>query len=164
MGISLPTLAQPGEATRAVLGEAERGWMLMVAAVLLAAVVSELAHGLLVATIFATALALCYGIVGDFSDLLFGFWGTAALVFVPAFLVLSWLARRLLPGRIGRAAAGLLILFGVIYPTVAGLDPDRQSLYLNVCHIAFLAFLAWALSRRLGEQRAKMEESVAAGP
>jgi hypothetical protein len=150
MGIALPTLPQPGATTNAVLGEAERGWMLIAAVVLLTLTLAEVRHSAVLAALFTSAAALAFGVLGDFSDLLFGFWGTALIVFLPALLVLAWFARRLVGGTTGRILGALLLLFGAIYPTAAGLDEARQSLYLNICGILFLAFTAWQLADELG--------------
>lgn len=148
MGIALPTLPQPGAATCAVLNEAERGWMLMVALLLLAATLQQVRHGPLFVVLMAVAMALAFAFLGDFSDLLFGFWGTAALVFAPLVLFLCWLARLLIGGLTGGGAAVLLAIFGIIYPAAAGLDPDRQNLYLHLCVFAFLAFATWILTAK----------------
>ena len=149
MGIALPTLPQPGATTNAVLGEAERGWMLIAAVMLLTLTLAEVRHSAVLAALFTSAAALAFGVLGDFSDLLFGFWGTALIVFLPALLVLAWFARRLVGGTTGRILGALLLLFGAIYPTAAGLDEVRQSLYLNICGILFLAFTAWQLADEL---------------
>jgi hypothetical protein len=93
--------------------------------------------------LFAVATALAYGLVGDFSDLLFGFWGTAALILLPSFGLLAWLLRKVLPTQAGRWMAFQILLYGILLPCMAGLDPVRSSLYLNVCAILFLAFIAW---------------------
>jgi len=162
MGISLPTLPQPGATTNAVLGEAERGWMLIVAALLLTFTLSEVRRGPLLGVLFASAIALAFGLLGDFSDLLFGFWGTALMVFLPLMLSLAWLVKRMVGGTRGCALAGLMLVFGLLYPAAAGLDGDRQSLYLNVCGFLFLAFAAWQLADEL---RAPSEEpSVSTQP
>jgi hypothetical protein len=145
MGISLPTLPQPGATTSAVLCEAERAWMLMVATTLMVLTLHGIRNGGVVAVLFGAAFALAFAFLGDFSDLLFGFWGTAIAVFVPLLLALAWLARRIVPGRPGTACAALLIIFGVGYPSAAGLDPTRQGMYLHLCGLAFLLFTAWLL-------------------
>jgi hypothetical protein len=149
MGIALPKLPQPGATTNAVLEEAERGWMLIAAALLLTLTLAEARHAALVAVLLAAATALAFGVLGDFSDLLFGFWGTALIVFLPVLLLVAWLLKRLLPGRTGAVLAALVLVFGLFYPTVAGLDADRQSLYLNVCGFLFLAFTGWQLADEL---------------
>ncbi len=162
MGISLPTLPQPGATTNAVLGEAERGWMLIVAALLLTFTLSEVRRGPLLGVLFASAIALAFGLLGDFSDLLFGFWGTALMIFLPLMLSLAWLVKRMVGGTRGRALAGLMLVFGLLYPAAAGLDGDRQSLYLNVCGFLFLAFTAWQLADEL--RVASEEPSVSTKP
>ncbi len=149
MGIALPTLPQPGAATNAVLGEAERGWMLIVAVFLLTLTLSAVRHGPLLCVLFASAIALAFGALGDFSDLLFGFWGTAVIVFLPLLLFLAWMVKRIVSGTTGKILAALLLVFGLLYPAATGLDGDRQSLYLNVCGFLFLAFTAWQLADEL---------------
>jgi hypothetical protein len=143
MGISLPTLPQPGATTNAVLEESERGWMLMVATLLLTLALSQNRHAALWAVFFATALAVLFGLLGDFSDLLFGFWGTALAVLLPLLLVLAGLVKRIVGGKKGNLAAVLMLVFGLVYPAAAGLDGERQSLYLNICGFVFLVFAAW---------------------
>jgi len=149
MGISLPTLPQPGATTNDVLGEAERGWMLIVATLLLTLTLAEVRRAALLGVMFAAAVALAFGVLGDFSDLLFGFWGTAIVIFLPLMLLLAWIAKRIVGGPTGRILVGLLLVFGLLYPTAAGLDGERQSLYLNVCGFLFLAFTAWQLADEL---------------
>ena len=143
MGISLPTLPQPGATTNAVLEEAERGWMLMVATIVLTLTLSQKRHAALLGVFFASVLAVLFGLLGDFSDLLFGFWGTALAILLPSLLVLASLVRRIVGGKRGNLAAGLMLLFGLVYPAAAGLDDARQSLYLNLCGFVFLVFAAW---------------------
>ena len=152
MGISFPALPQPGATTNAVLGEAERGWMLIVAALLLTLALGEVRHAVLRTALFASAVALGFGVLGDFSDLLFGFWGTATVIFLPLLLLLAWWVRRLIGGTTGKMLAALFIVFGLIYPTAAGLDGDRQSLYLNFCGFLFLAFTTWQLSHQVADE------------
>ena len=149
MGVSLPTLPQPGETTNAVLGEAERGWMLIVATLLLSFTLSAVRHAVLLAVLFASAVALAFGVLGDFNDLLFGFWGTALVVFLPLLLLLAWIAKRIAGGTAGKIIGALFLLFGALYPIAAGLDDARQSLYLNICGFLFLAFTAWQLANEL---------------
>ena len=149
MGIALPTLPQPGQTTNAVLAEAEGGWMLVVSALLLTFTFSKVRHAPLLTALFATAEALAFGVLGDCSDLLFGFWGTAVLVFIPGLAILAWLVRRLVSGIAGSVLAALVFVFGVLYPAAAGLDEERQSLYLNICGFLLLAFTAWQLADEL---------------
>lgn len=149
MGVALPTLPQPGATTNAVLGEAERGWTMIAALLLLGMTLAKVRHAPLLGVLFASALALGFGVLGDFSDLLFGFWGTALIVFMPLLLLLAWFVRRIVGGQTGNYLAALLLVFGLIYPTAAGLDAERQSLYLNVCGFLFLAFTARQLADEL---------------
>ena len=146
MGIALPTLPQPGANTNAVLGEAERGWMLIVAVLLLTLTLAEVHHAASLSVLFASAVALAFGVLGDFSDLLFGFWGTALVIFLPLLFALALIAKRIVGGTTGKLLAATLLVFGLIYPTAAGFDAARQSLYLNICGFLFLAFTAWQLA------------------
>ena len=148
MGIALPTPPQPGEVTNAVLGETERSWLLIFALLVLGLTIASVKNAVLMSLLFGAATALGYGLLGDFSDLLFGFWGTAALVLLPSFLLLALLLRRILPGINGRLMSWQLLLYGILLPCLAGLDNERQSLYLNICAVVFLAFLAWQLMKR----------------
>ena len=86
-------------------------------------------------------------------DVLFGFWGTAALVLLPLFL---FLASRLtkIAGGIGKMLAAQFILFGMVYPCAAGLGSAWQSLSLNVCALLLLAFTARLLARSIREKPA----------
>jgi hypothetical protein len=162
MGVSLPTLPQPGAMTNAVLGEAERGWMLIVATLLLSLTLSAVRHAVLLTVLFASAVALAFGVLGDFSDLLLGFWGTALVIFLPLLLLLAWMAKRITGGTTGKILGALLLVFGALYSIVAGLDDARQSLYLNVCGFLFLAFTAWQLADELRVSSA--EPSVSTQP
>lgn len=145
MGISLPTLPQPGATTNAVLAEVERGWLLIFAMLVLGLTLAGADRAPLLSILFAAGSACAYGLLGDFSDLLFGFWGTAALILLPMFLLLAWLLLRVAP-TFGKGLAIQLLLFGILYPSVAGLDADRQTLYFNLCALIFLALAAWQLA------------------
>lgn len=170
MGVALPSLPQPGATTNAVLGESERAWMLIMAMLLLGFTGAALVEGpaeqevkgprtavidrrckltvnraVLLSVLFGAATAFGYGLLGDFSDLLFGFWGTAGLILLPLFLVLSWLLTRVFGGAGGKLLALQLLLYGLLYPCLAGLDADRQTLYFNLCALIFLAFATWQL-------------------
>jgi hypothetical protein len=149
MGISLPTLPQPGAVTSAVLNEAERAWMLMFALVLLAMTLANCSQAIVIAVLYGTAVAFAYGLLGDLSDLLFGFWGTALLVLVPLFLSGLWLLRGVAPRCGGKFLLAQLLLFGLGYPVAAGLDPNRQTLYFNLCAMIFLGFAASQLMKRI---------------
>jgi hypothetical protein len=164
MGISLPTLPQPGATTNAVLDEVERGWLLIFAMLVLGLTLAGANHAPLLSILFAAASACAYGLLADFSDLLFGFWGTALLILLPIFVLLAWLLRRVAPA-FGKALALQLLLFGILYPSVAGLDADRQTLYFNLCALTFLALAAWQLAGRLsrGSASEKISDASAIG-
>ena len=161
MGIALPQLPQPGETTRAVLGETERAWLLLFAMFVLSLTLAPVRHAVPLAILFGTATAFGYGLLADFSDLLFGFWGSAAVILLPLFLLLAWRLKRVVNG-IGKWLAARLLLFGIIYPSVAGLDWARQNLYLNLCGFVFLASITRLLSKRL-EQPGPDQPPVAFG-
>jgi hypothetical protein len=149
MGIALPTVAQPGETTRAVLGEVERGWLLVFTSLMLGLTLAGAAHGVLLSVIFGAAGACAYGMLGDFSDILFGFWGTAGLILLPLFILLAWLLLRTAPSNTAKVLAVQWLLFGIAYPCVAGLDSSRQSLYFDISALVFLAFASWQLVKDL---------------
>ena len=150
MGIAMPTVSQPGETTNAVLAEVERGWLLVFAMLVLGLTLAGANQAILLSILFGATAACAYGLLGDFSDVLLGFWGTAGLVLVPAFLLLAWLLSRVAPRSSAKPLALQFLLFGVLYPCVAGLDSDRQSLYFNIAAMVFLALAAWELVPRLG--------------
>ncbi|MGD0251544.1 MAG: hypothetical protein ABSC01_02480 [Verrucomicrobiota bacterium] len=145
MGIALPQLPQPGETTRAVLYETERAWLLLFALLSLSLTLAAVPHAVPLTILFSTAVAFGYGLLADFSDLLFGFWGTAALILLPLFLLLAWLLMRAAK-HIGQWLAMQLLLFGIMFPCVAGLDASRATLYLDLCGLVLLAFVAWLLA------------------
>jgi hypothetical protein len=149
MGVALPAPEQPGEITNSVLGEAERSWLLIFALLVLGLTTGSVRFAVLLSLLFGTATALGYGLLGDFSDLLFGFWGTAVVILAPAFGLLAWLLLRILPGLGGKLMAAQLLLYGLLLPCLAGLDSDRQSLYVNLCAGVFLAYAAWQLLRTM---------------
>jgi hypothetical protein len=149
MGIALPTVPQPGETTRAVLSEVERGWLLVFTTLILGLTLARASHGVLLSVLFSTAGACVYGMLGDFSDILFGFWGTASLILLPTFFLLAWLLLRFAPPGIAKVLAFQWVLFGIAYPCIAGLDSNRQSLYLDLSALAFLAFASWQLFKSL---------------
>ena len=161
MGIALPQLPQPGETTRAVLYEIERAWLLLFALLALSLTLAAVPHAVPLTILFSTAVAFAYGLLGDFSDLLFGFWGTAALVLLPLFLLLAWLLMRAAK-NIGPPLAAQLLLFGIVFPCVAGLDASRQTLYLDLCGLAFLGFTAWLLVERLKQLEPQASPAAAA--
>jgi hypothetical protein len=150
MGIALPTVPQPGETTTAVLREVERGWLLIFAMLVLGLTLAGAKQALLLSAFFGTATACAYGLLGDFSDLLFGFWGTAGLVLLPGFALLAWLLTRSAPAGSAWLLALQFLLFGILYPCVAGLDPERQSLYFDLSALVFLVCAASQLAQRSG--------------
>jgi hypothetical protein len=160
MGISLPQLPQPGEATRAVLNKIDDAWLLAFAVLILSLTLASVPHAVLLAILFTTATAFGYGLLADFSDLLFGFWGTAALVLLPMFGLLAWLLMRVMPVS-GKWLAVQFLLFGVVYPCIAGLDDDRQSLYLNLSALAFLAFITCLLVKRMAHEKTSAPAAAA---
>jgi hypothetical protein len=149
MGIALPAPPQPGATTNAVLGETERSWLLIFALLVLGLTMASVRHAVLISLLFGAAIALGYGLLGDFSDLLFGFWGTALIIMVPIFFVLAKLLKKVVPGTTGKLMARQMLLFGILLPCLAGLDSDRQSLYLDLCAGIFLAFITWQLVSQL---------------
>jgi hypothetical protein len=149
MGVALPSLVQPGETTNAVLGETERAWLFIFAMLALTLSLLQIRHAVVLTILFVAATAFAYGLLGDFSDLLFGFVGTAVLILIPMLLMLAKLLTRLTAGPVGKALAGQFLIVGILYPCAAGLDPDRQTLYLNLCAVGFLGFTAWLLTSRL---------------
>ena len=145
MGIALPTVAQPGETTSAVLSEVERGWLLIFGMLVFGLALEGNQQAVLLSVLFGVACACGYGLLADFSDVLFGFWGTAALILVPFLAFLAWLLTKLTASGSGKLLALQVIAFGILYPCAAGLDSDRQSLYFDLAALLFLAFAAWTL-------------------
>jgi hypothetical protein len=148
MGIALPGVPQPGETTKGVLDEVERAWLLLFATIILGFTVAGAAHGVLFSILFGAAAACVYGLVGDLSDILFGFWGTAVLILLPAFLLLAWLLHRASAAGLGALLVFQWILFGIAYPCLAGLDAERQPLYFDLAALVFLGSAAWQLLDR----------------
>ena len=159
MGVALPSLPQPGEMTNAVLGETERAWLLIFAMLALTLTLAQVRHAALISILFGAATAFAYGLLGDFSDLLFGFLGTAVLILIPLLLALAKLLTRVTHGVAIKALALQFLIIGILYPCAAGLDSGRQTLYLNLCAVVFLAFTAWVLASRL---RNRSEEPTSA--
>jgi len=119
-------------------------------------------HAPLLSILFTAGSACAYGLLADFSDFLFGFWGTAALILLPMLVLLAWLVLRVAP-EFGKWLALQLLLFGVVYPSVAGLDADRQTLYFNLCALTFLALAAWQLAGWFSRDRAGQKTSDSGG-
>ena len=156
MGISLPKLPQPGETTCAVLEETGDAWLCVFAVLGLSLTLSGTRFAVLLAVLFSSATAFGYGLLAGFSDLLFGFWGTAVLILLPLFAVQAILLMRLVP-QTGKWIAAQFLLFAIVYPCIAGLDNDREALYLNLCALEFPSFTAWLLVRHLGEKSTSQE-------
>ncbi|HLX94727.1 MAG TPA: hypothetical protein VKU37_03195 [Verrucomicrobiae bacterium] len=163
MGISLPQLPQPGETTRAVLNETGDAWLLVFGALALSLTLVHARHAVLLTVLFSTATAFGYGLLADFSDLLFGFWGTAILILLPYFLFLAILLLRTAP-QTGKWLAAQFLILGVIYPCLTGLDGDRQSLYLNLSAVAFLALATWLLVKNAMKEKISKPSSPAMDP
>ena len=161
MGIALPQLPQPGETTRAVLNDTGDAWLFVFAFLVLSFTLAGVRHAVLFAILFSIATAFGYGLLADFSDLLFGFWGTAILILSPLFLLLAALIMRSSP-QAGKWIAGQFLLFSIVYPCAAGLDGSRQSLYLNLCALEFLTFTAWMLVKFLASEKKPAPGAVAA--
>ncbi len=163
MGIALPQLPQPGETTRAVLYETERAWLLLFALLALGLTLAAVPQAVPLTILFSTAVAFGYGLLADFSDLLFGFLGDGRADFLPLFLLLAWLLMRVAK-QIGQWLAAQLLLFGVVFPCVAGLDAGRATLYLDLCGLVFLAFVAWLLATQAEQHEPQQSPAVATSP
>jgi hypothetical protein len=119
---------------------------LLFATLLLSLTLDQANYSVLLTVLFGATGACVYGLLGDFSDVLFGFWGAASFILVPAFALLAWLLIRFTPRSSARLLAFQCLLFGLLYPCLAGLDTDRQSLYFNLAALSFLGFAAWQLA------------------
>ncbi len=164
MGISLPQLPQPRRHhPRRSSTKPPIAWLLVFAVLSLSFTLVGVRYAILFAIVFSTATAFGYGLLGDFSDLLFGFWGTAIVILLPLFGLLAILLMRAAP-QAGKWIAAQFLLFSIVYPCLAGLDSDRQSLYLNLCALEFLAFTAWLLVKYLDVQKIPAEEVMTMKP
>jgi hypothetical protein len=161
MGIALSQPRQPGETMSAVLAQTVSGWMLVFSAVLLGFALAGTRHAFLFTGLLSMAAALGYGLLSNFHDIVFGFWGSAVVILAPIYALLAWFVLRMVPSVDGKLIAVEMILFGVIYPCAAGLDWDRRPLYLNVAALLFLAVAAWQLTRRLKLDEQRMPNAVA---
>ncbi len=148
MGVALPNPPQPGESTKAVLGATEQGWLLLFAMLLIGLTAKGIRNGELISLFFGAATALGYGLLGDFSDLLLGFWGTAVLLLLPGFILLALLLNRVVQGRDGKFMAAQFLAYGLLLPCLAGLDEERETLYLNLSCVLLLTFVAGQLLRK----------------
>ena len=148
--------------THAVLGEIERAWLLIFALLAMTLTLMQVRHAVLLSILFGAATAFAYGLLGDFSDLLFGFVVTAALILIPLLLVLAKLLTRVTGGVAIRALALQFLIIGILYPCAAGLDSGRQTLYLNLCAVSSLGFTGWVLATRLRNRSAEQTSTDAA--
>jgi hypothetical protein len=147
MGIALAKPEQPGTTMNAVLSESSTAWTLLFAGMVSGLTLSGVRRAVLLSVFIGAAAAFAYALLGNFHDIVFGFWGSAMVVLVPVFGLLAWLVTRAASGPTGKLLAGELVVFGVFYPALAGLDAERQALYLNVCAALFLGMMAWQLRR-----------------
>ena len=63
----------------------------------------------------------------------------------------------------GKWVAFQLLLFGIAYPCLAGLDSARQTLYLNLCCVVFLSCVTRLLVKRLHDSPSKESDALAIG-
>jgi hypothetical protein len=161
MGVALPKPEQPGAAAAAILGEVEIGWVLLFAAALLGLTLGESRWPALAAVLLSAGVAMAYGLVSNLFDSPIGFWGAAAVVLMPCFAGVAWLAIRWLRGIEGKLLAGLLVLVGLVYPLVAGLDVERDALYLDLAGLLLLGMAAVQLTKRWAS--AASHDSVSGG-
>jgi len=160
MGIALSQPAQPGTTMNAVLTEASTAWTLLFAAVLSALTLAGAPRAILLSVLLGAATAFGYGLLGNFHDILFGFWGSAAVILAPLLLFLGWLLARAVPGPEGNLIGLLPLVFGGLYPCLAGMDPEREMLYLNVCAALLLALTAWQILRRTSNPKAPAPDAA----
>jgi hypothetical protein len=85
-------------------------------------------------------------------------------VLIPLFAFLAMFLRRFVPVRSWHWLAIELLVFGLVYPCVAGLDSDRQTLYFNVSALLFMVFAAIQLAQRLNPGGEVKAEEPAAAP
>jgi hypothetical protein len=132
----------------AVLAESSTAWTLLFAAMVSGLTLAGVRRAALFSILFGAAAAFGYGLLGNFHDIVFGFWGSAAIILLPLLMLLGWLVTRAVPGLEGKLIGLTPLVFGGLYPCLAGLDSERQTLYLNVCAFLFLALAAWQVLRR----------------
>lgn len=149
MGVEMPKLKQPGELASGVLDQIRKGWLLLFAALLAGGALVGYRHTPLLTVFVSAAVALAYGLLGDFCDTPLGFWGAATLILLPVFALLATVLGRVLPRPQARIAAFELFAFGLFYPLLAAADDKRQALYLNLCALLFVAAAARRLALRL---------------
>ncbi|HTS17445.1 MAG TPA: hypothetical protein VMP11_07725 [Verrucomicrobiae bacterium] len=155
MGIALARPEQPGRVMDAVLAETPTAWTLVFSAMIFGLSLAGVRRAVLLDVLVGAAAVFAYGLLGNFHDIVFGFWGSVVVVLVPLFAVIAWTITRIVAGLPGKLLAVELVLFGILYPSVAGLDADRQMLYLNVCAAVLLVVTTWQLVRWTGARSAE---------
>ena len=98
MGIALAQPPQPGKTMNAVLSETSTAWTLLFAVLVCGLALAGIRHGVLYSLFFGVVLAIGYAILGNCHDILFGFWGSAAMILLPWLVLLSLLVARVAPG------------------------------------------------------------------
>ena len=83
MGIELQACRSPAKPRAWVLAEAEKGWVLLFAAVVLGLTLAGGRGAVLVGVLVGCSVALGYGLLGDLSDTFLGFWRTMIVILVP---------------------------------------------------------------------------------
>ena len=155
MGVALPTLEQPGRLAASILGEVEKGWVLMFAAIVLALALTGNRCASLLTILFAAAVACGYGLLADLNDTFLGFWGGTIIVLVPVHGFSGWLLSRVVGGVQGRCLFAVVVVYGLLLPYLAGVDPDRKMLYLNLSLFMFVLLAAWMLQRNLMQHHSR---------
>jgi hypothetical protein len=150
MGIALSRPEQPGKIMDAVLAETPTAWTLLFAATIFGLSLAGIRMAVLFDILVGAAAVFAYGLLGNFHDIVFGFWGSAVVVLVPLFALLAWMLTRAVAGSAGKLLAIELVLFGILYPSLAGLDAPRQTLYLNLCAGILLVITTWQIVRWTG--------------
>ncbi len=145
MGIALARPEQPGRVMDAVLAETPTAWTLLFAAMIFGLSLAGVRRAVLLDILVGAAAVFAYGLLGNFHDIVFGFWGSAVVVLVPLFALVAWVIIRVVAGLPGKLLATELVLFGILYPSLAGLDADRQTLYLNLCAVVLLVITTWQI-------------------
>ena len=148
MGIALAQPLQPGKTMNAVLAESSTAWTLLFAALVSGLTLAGVRRAALFSILFGAAAAFGYGLLGNFHDIVFGFWGSAAVILLPLLVLMGWFVTQAVTGAEGKLLALTPLVFGGFYPCLAGVDSERQTLYLNICAFLFLALTAWQILRR----------------
>jgi len=150
MGIALSRPEQPGKVMDAVLAETPTAWTLLFAATVFGLSLTGIRLAVLFDILVGAAAVFAYGLLGNFHDIVFGFWGSLVVVLVPLFALLTWMVTRAVAGTAGKLLAMELILFGILYPSLAGLDAEHQMLYLNLCAVVLLVITTWQIVQWIG--------------